>query len=80
MLGRVHPSAGTWSEPLKIFEGYRGGDLNFSPLILANGSLIALWRKWSKGGDYRSNLGSRIFLATAANWRDTSTYVMHKYG
>lgn len=47
-------------------------DTNFAPLILHNGSLVAMWRHWGGG-----NGGSRIFLATASDWRDPSTYVQH---
>jgi len=45
-----------------------GVDLNLSPFIFANDSLIAL---------YRDNQGSNIHIATASNWRDPSTYVQH---
>ena len=50
----------------------QGGDTNFAPLILPNGSVVAMWRHWGGG-----NGGSREFLATASDWRDPSTYVQH---
>ena len=59
---------GPWSEPQAIFPGWHGSDTNFAPLILRNGSLLALWREWGA-------MGSRIFLARAADWRNVSTYV-----
>lgn len=64
---------GTWSTPVQIFEGYHGSDTNFAPLILANGSIIAMWRRWGGG-----NGGSRQFLATAKDWKDPSTYTQHE--
>ena len=51
---------GNWSAPVGIFDGYAGADTNFAPLILANGSLVALWREWAGDG------GSRVYVATAA--------------
>ena len=39
-----------WSEPAIIFEDYVGSDTNFAPLILSNGSIVALWRKWTGCG------------------------------
>lgn len=61
----------SWSDPKPIFEGYHGSDTNFAPVILQNGSLVALWREWTERG-------SRQFIATASNWKDTSTYVQHE--
>lgn len=63
---------GPWSTPEKIFADYNGGDTNFAPLILKNGSIVAMWRHWGGG-----NGGSRQFLATASDWKDTSTYIQH---
>jgi len=60
-----------WSAPQQLFPGYRGADLNFSPLIFKNGSVLAMWRKWTGSG-------SRVFLATASDWRNASTYVQRK--
>ena len=60
----------TWSDPVLIFPDYHGADTNFAPIVLSNGSLVALWREWTE-------LGSRQFLATASNWQDTTTYVQH---
>ena len=66
------PSAdGPWSTPEQLFVGYKGADLNFSPIIFKNGSVLAMWRKWT-------GLGSRVFLATAPDWRNASSYVMHE--
>jgi len=62
---------GPWSTPTPLFPGYVGADTNFAPLILTNGSLLGMWRKWTGGG-------SRVFLATAADWRNLSTYVQHE--
>lgn len=64
---------GNWSEPKKLFPSYTGSDTNFAPLILANGSIVGLWRHWGGG-----NGGSRMFLATASDWKDLSTYVQHE--
>ena len=65
---------GNWSWPEKLFASNIGGDTNFSPLLLANGSLVGLWRKWGVG-----NGGSRIFVATAAHWRNVTSYTMHRF-
>ena len=46
---------GPWSAPVKIFEDYKGGDTNFAPLILSNGSMVAMWRHW--GGTRTSSRG-----------------------
>ena len=51
------------------------GDTNFAPLILMNGSVLGLWRRWSQTGSRR---GSRLFLATARDWRHPHTYVQHR--
>ena len=58
---------GPWSEPKRVFADWHGSDTNFAPLILRNGSLLAIWRSWEA-------TGSRCFLATAADWRDPATY------
>jgi len=64
---------GNWSKPIVIFAGYHGGDTNFAPLILPNGSFVGMWRHWGGG-----NGGSRQFLATGTDWKDPSTYVQHQ--
>ena len=53
---------------MQIFTDYHGGDTNFAPLILPNGSMLALWRVWT-------GRGSRQFVATGKDWKDPSTYV-----
>eukprot|EP00041_Stephanoeca_diplocostata_P021387 m.497184 g.497184 ORF g.497184 m.497184 type:complete len:206 (-) comp21815_c1_seq2:867-1484(-) len=63
---------GNWSSPQMIFASYSGADTNFAPLILSNGSIVAMWRSWGGG-----NGGSRMFLATAEDWRRPDTYVQH---
>ena len=73
MSWSMDPNGG-WSWPVKLFNRNIGGDTNFSPLILSNGSLIGLWRKWGVGQG-----GSRIFLATADDWKNASSYTMHRY-
>jgi len=60
-----------FSEPQPIFADYTGSDTNFAPIILRNGSLVALWREWTFKG------GSRVYLATAEDWKDTDNYVRH---
>merc|ERR1719203_1381500 len=62
----------TWSEPQRFFTDYFGSDTNFAPVILANGSLVAIWREWTPLG------GSRPYLATASDWRNVSTYKRHE--
>ncbi|GMH71994.1 hypothetical protein TL16_g05803 [Triparma laevis f. inornata] len=64
--------AGNWSEPLQILGDWQGSDTNFAPVILKNGSMVALWRDWTALG------GSRVFLATGSDWKDPSTYVRHE--
>jgi hypothetical protein len=61
---------GPWSPPRKLFPNYTlDSDTNIAPLILPNGSLVAIWRKWL-------DKGSRPFVATAADWRDVASYKM----
>ena len=67
------PVNGNWSTPVQIFKNYRGGDTNFAPAILPNGSFVAMWRHWGGG-----NGGSRMFLATGADWSDPDSYVQHQ--
>ena len=64
---------GNWSAPKKMFPDYQGGDTNFAPVILSNGSVVAMWRHWGGG-----NGGSRMFLATAKDWKDPASYVQHQ--
>jgi len=66
------PVNGNWSDPVQILSSYHGGDTNFAPLILPNGSFIAMWRAWGPG-----NGGSRQYLATGADWSDPDSYVQH---
>ena len=61
---------GPWSTPQAIFPDWKGSDTNFAPLILEDGSLLGLWRSWEA-------TGSRVFLATAPDWRNVSSYVQH---
>eukprot|EP01060_Flectonema_neradi_P031101 TRINITY_DN4634_c2_g1_i1.p1 TRINITY_DN4634_c2_g1~~TRINITY_DN4634_c2_g1_i1.p1 ORF type:complete len:504 (+),score=109.13 TRINITY_DN4634_c2_g1_i1:53-1513(+) len=60
----------SWSTPVPIFPDYHGSDTNFAPFIFPNGSMVALWRQWQTNG-------SRMFVATADNWKDVSTYKQH---
>lgn len=83
MSWTVDPNGGSWSKPEKLFS-HRGGDTNFSPLLLANGSLVGMWRRWIKPGSgwtkskTRGRAGSRIYLATARDWRNASCYIQHR--
>lgn len=61
---------GNWSKPAQIFSKYHGSDTNFAPLILSNGSLVAMWRTWV-------GTGSRQYLATASDWKKPETYIQH---
>lgn len=56
---------GEWSEPVKVAGGLGLPDLNLSPFIFSNGTLLAL---------YRNNQGSNIHITTASDWRDPATY------
>jgi hypothetical protein len=73
MSWTMDPNGGNWSRPVKLFPSYVGGDTNFAPLILKNGSIVAMWRHWGGG-----NGGSRQFLATATDWKNMSSYTRHK--
>lgn len=67
---------GPWSKPSKIFGNYSGSDTNLSPVILPNGSAITFWRRWETDETRRPvQLGGQIYLATATDWRNGSTYV-----
>lgn len=59
---------GPWSSPVNIFPDHHGADTNFAPVIMEDGSLVGLWRNWLSEG-------SRVYLATATDWRNASTYV-----
>eukprot|EP01061_Rhynchopus_euleeides_P007663 TRINITY_DN16728_c0_g1_i4.p1 TRINITY_DN16728_c0_g1~~TRINITY_DN16728_c0_g1_i4.p1 ORF type:complete len:493 (+),score=142.54 TRINITY_DN16728_c0_g1_i4:79-1557(+) len=61
----------SWSEPVNVFPDYQGSDTNFAPIIFNNGSLLGMWRQWT-------GTGSRMFLATASDWKNISTYVQHR--
>ena len=56
-----------WSTPVHVAGGPGLPDLNFAPVIFNNGSLFAL---------FRTNMGNNIHVATAADWKDPSTYVL----
>lgn len=62
---------GPWSDPVVVFPDYVGGDTNFAPIIRADGSVVALWRRWE------GSRGSRVYLASASDWANVSTYEMH---
>lgn len=64
---------GPFTPGVQLWPDYVGADTNFAPLILGNGSLLGMWRKWGGGHG-----GSRVFLATAQDWRNVSGYVQHK--
>jgi hypothetical protein len=66
-------ATGPFSAGVQLWPEYVGADTNFAPLILKNGSLLGMWRKWGGGHG-----GSRVFLATAPDWRNVSSYVQHK--
>jgi hypothetical protein len=66
-------AAGPFSPGVQLWPDYVGADTNFAPLILANGSLVGMWRRWGGGHG-----GSRVFLATAPDWRNVSGYVQHR--
>lgn len=59
-------NSGEWSKPELVVPS--SVDLNLSPLIFSNGSLLAL---------YRDNTGSNIHIITASNWRQPSSYTRH---
>ena len=59
-------NSGEWSKPELVVPS--SVDLNLSPLIFSNGSLLAL---------YRDNTGSNIHVITASNWRQPSSYTRH---
>lgn len=64
-------AAGPWSEPALLWvDPARGSDTNLAPVILENGTLVGIWRRWRAGSWPR--------LATATHWRDASSYVFHE--
>ena len=59
---------GPWTEPLLLIDtGGRQADTNLAPVILANGSLVGIWRN--------SQSGSTPHLVTATHWKNASSYV-----
>ena len=66
-------AAGPFSPGVQLWPDYVGADTNFAPLILTNGSLLGMWRRWGGGHG-----GSRVFLATAEDWRNVTGYVQHR--
>jgi len=67
-MSYTYDPSGNWSEPVQIFSDWQGSDTNFAPLILENGTIVALWREWTARG------GSRVHLAVGADWKDPDTY------
>jgi hypothetical protein len=61
---------GPWSAPVVVLNG-SGIDTNLSPVILADGSLVGLWR----GGLNATRPWSTIQRVAASNWRDPATYI-----
>lgn len=66
---------GPWSEPIVVLNG-TGSDSNLAPLILTNGSLIAIWRSFAPTPTHPW-FGSKMHLLTASRWDDPATYVRH---
>ncbi len=62
---------GNWSFPVAVPVVQQSPliDSNLSPIILKNGSLLALWRNDDDRGS--------IHVATARDWREPSSYVQH---
>ena len=59
---------GPWSPPLLLLDmGGTQSDTNLAPVILADGSLVGIWRTWEGG--------SWPHLVTAAHWKNASSYV-----
>ena len=64
------PSAtGNWSEPVMVLGPNVQVDANVATVILANGSLIGMWRDHHPGGHH-----STPHIMTAADWKDPTTY------
>jgi hypothetical protein len=56
--------------------GGRQSDTNLAPVILANGSLVGIWRTW--GADCPGIHGSCPHLVTASHWKNASSYVFQQ--
>ena len=72
---------GPWSPPLLLLDMPGGGepDTNLAPVILANGSLVGIWRTWGTSPACpRVRGGSCPHLVTAAHWKNASSYVFHQ--
>ena len=77
-----------WSTPITLFNGSAGQprpigtycDTNLAPLILANGSLVGIWRECTPPrpccdeGFYPT-----VHPVTALNWLDPATYDWHEH-
>eukprot|EP01084_Bolivina_argentea_P285539 489688_1 len=62
-----------WSEPINVLGVRTISDTNLAGIINKDGSFIGFDRYWS-GYD----AGSIIYLVTATNWKDNTTYIEHK--
>jgi hypothetical protein len=71
-MSYANSTDGPWSNPQLLFEEYDGGDTNIAPIILPNGSVTGLWRRWTG-----TSHGSRIHVLTATDWMEPTSYVLH---
>ena len=70
---------GPWSKPVTVIPN-TGADLNLSPVIRKDGSMVALVRKYDDA--YSMGMGvhygvSRVVTAYASDWKNSSSYVLH---
>eukprot|EP01084_Bolivina_argentea_P042317 78042_1 len=63
---------GSWYEPMNIWN-VMTSDTNFAAIILDNSSVIGMIRKWA----HTNPDISQIYLVTANNWKDNSSYIIH---
>ena len=78
---------GPFTEPVMVYNGSDGGgslpghpfppatgDTNMAAVILADGSLVGMWRGDRKSFDVKPNVIQYEFSVTASDWRDAATY------
>lgn len=62
-----------WSHPVRVTNWPNVQmDTNMAAVVLANGSLVGMWRDHHPGGHH-----STPHLVTAEDWRDPTSYVFH---
>ena len=66
-----------WSEPILLYNVFGSVDSNFAGQINNDGSLIGMMRKYSSYGNQKFVCCHNVYLVTASNWKDNTTYKVY---